>query len=119
MGEWFIVCAGLLMMGSSLVYYLFPTMGLFAVSVCMGGAHATAWKMPVVLHRPGGIIFSSLTLLAAMWVEKHSKTYTCLQIACLCAVGFAMGIAGRVYGPTSSFFVKLTKGFKKSKEEAK
>jgi hypothetical protein len=118
--EWFIMCAGLLMICSSLVYYVFPTMGLFAVSVCMGGAFATAWKLPVVLHRPGGMIFSSLTLLASMWVEKNMMKYTWLQIACLCAFGFAVGFAGRVYAPTSPFFVGLSKKFfKKAKDEKK
>merc|ERR1711972_101435 len=117
--QWFTVCAGLLMIGSSLVYYMFPIIGLFAVSVCMGGAHATAWKIPVVFHRPGGIVFSSFTLLAAMWVERNSRKYTWLQIACLCAVGFASGVAGRVYVPTSPSVARLTKGFKKAKEEPK
>merc|ERR1719265_1844380 len=65
------------------------------------------------------MILSSLTLLAAIWVEKNASKYTWFKIVWLCAVGFAGGIAGRVYAPTSSFFVGLTKRFKKTKKDKK
>merc|ERR1719436_1659344 len=67
MPAWFIMCAGLLMLGSAMVWLFVPSLGLYAVALCMGGAVATAAKMPDPMHRPGGIVCSSATLLAAIW----------------------------------------------------
>jgi len=106
MPGWFIMCAGLLMLGTGALYYLRPGVGLYAVSLCMGGAVATAAKMPQVMHRPGGMVFSSLTLAAALWVS-HAGGELDAKTCIVCAVCYLGGIAGRVFVPNNAALAKL------------
>jgi len=94
---WFIICAGLLMIGSATLYAFRPTEGLYAVGVCMGGAFATAALMPNFMHRPGGMIFSSFTLFAAFWAGRPG----CLEDkeAGLCVAAWLLGALGRIVVP--------------------
>merc|ERR1719440_2085839 len=94
MPEWFIACAGLLMVGSSALYFLKPLEGFYAVMLCMGGAFATAGSFPKPHERPGGMLFSGLTVFAAFWVKRTSLTLPVIGIS---IVTFAAGVAGRMY----------------------
>jgi len=96
MPAWFLFCAGLLMFSSGALHLLRPDVGLYGVALSMGGAVATAAKMPKVLHRPGGLLFSNATLGAALWaVWKPTGEVDLLTIA-LCVVCYLLGIVGRI-----------------------
>lgn len=121
MPGWFIMCAGLLMIASGAAFgcahyfgqlaYLRLT-SVYAVSLCMGGAFITAAKIPAPMHRPGGMVFSLLTLAATIW--SHSKcaikvkplnlVAKCVahprDFYIICAVAFVAGVLGRVFVPT-------------------
>jgi len=103
MPQWFIMCAGLLMLTSGALYFLKPSVGIFAVAVCMGGSFATASKMPVPQMRPCGMAFSSLTLFATFWVIRATLS---LQVIGISTVAFVAGIAGRIYAIEHPLFVK-------------
>merc|ERR1719454_2693289 len=63
---WFIICAGLLMLGTGIGNFFLPSLGLYFVSMCIGGSITTAIVMPSpVSQKPGGVIFSLATLVAA------------------------------------------------------
>lgn len=121
MPAWFIMCAGLLMIASGAAYhcahhfaqfYYLRNNSVYAVSLCMGGAFITAAKIPVPMHRPGGMFFSLLTLAATLW--SHSKcaikvkplnvVANCIaqpaEFSTICAVAFVAGVLGRVFVPT-------------------
>merc|ERR1712224_313498 len=68
-----------------------------------GGSFATASKMPVPQMRPGGMVFSSLTLFATFWVIRATLS---LQVIGISTVSFVAGIAGRIYAPEHPLFVK-------------
>jgi len=130
MPAWFIVCAGILMMGSSALYHLRPVEGLFAVCLCMGGTTSTAALLPSPMHRAGGALFSGLTLAAAFWVASAEisfaanflKEHNQLSIrstskdACLCVAAFCAGVAGRVFVPVHPKLVKLFSSNSASKD---
>lgn len=119
MPGWFLLCAGLLMAGSGVLYYLEPRAGLFAVSLCMGGAFATAAKMPKVMTRPGGMTFSTTFLGMAIWANNKQEPLTRIAGA-ICAAAFIAGVAGRIYVPGNLRIAKLlVKAEKKSDGEAK
>jgi len=108
MPAWFLLCAGLLMLGSGVLYFLMPAVGLYAVALSMGGAVATAAKMPDVMHRPGGLVFSNATLGAALWVVyKETGEFPVVTSLALCAVSYAFGVAGRVFVPANPLAIKL------------
>lgn len=107
MPQWFIMCAGLLMLGSGTVYFFLPALGLYAVALCMGGAVATALKMPAVMHRPGGAVFSCLTLGAALWAAHAKAGSLSLTTYLICAVCYLAGILGRLFVPSSKQLAKL------------
>jgi len=104
MPQWFIACAGLLMIGSGAFYHVRPQEGIFAVSLCMGGAFATAANMPIAAHRPGGMCFSSMFLLSTFWVARASISLTMIVVV---SVAFGAGVAGRVYVPGHPQIAKL------------
>jgi len=114
---WFIICAGLLMLASSVLYHFRPSEGLFAVSLCMGGAFATAAKMPSMMHRPGGMVFSSLTLAAALWVHFAKHGELTQQVCGICGLCFVAGIVGRIFAPTNSLLVKMLQSSAAATEE--
>jgi len=116
---WFIICAGLLMLGSSALYHLRPAEGLYAVSLCMGGAFATAAKMPSFMHRPGGMVFSCLTLAAALWVSFEKNGQLSTQVWATCAACFLAGIVGRIIAPTNPTLVKMLQREKAAEPEKK
>merc|ERR1711920_144058 len=83
-------------------------LGLYAVALCMGGAVATAAKMPNPMHRPGGLVFSAATLLAAIWVAHgRQMSMRSIVLVLMCA---AAGIAGRLLVPTNPLAVRLLGG---------
>lgn len=95
---WFVFCAGMLMLCSGLLFLAVQPWGLAAVGFCMGGAMATAAKIPAPLRRPFGCIFSSLTLAAAVW-----SRWPTMEPVLAVAVGAAYlaGVAGRIFVPTA------------------
>jgi hypothetical protein len=95
---WFVFCAGMLMLCSGLLFLAVQPWGLAAVGFCMGGAMATAAKIQAPLRRPGGCIFSSLTLAAAVW-----SRWPAMEPVLALAVGAAYlaGVAGRIFVPTA------------------
>jgi hypothetical protein len=104
--QWFIFCAGLLMIGTAAIYHFVNDYyGVIALSVCMGGAGATAALMPKLLDRPGGMIFSSLTLLGGFWsyhathIEAADIPLWKLQVVQFCAAGYVFGVLGRLFVP--------------------
>merc|ERR1719401_907987 len=105
--SWFIMCAGLLMFGSGALYFLRPAEGLYAVSLCMGGAVATAANMPDIMHRPGGMVFSSMTLAAALWASYTENGQLSEQACLICFACYVAGIAGRVFVPGSATLAKV------------
>jgi len=113
MPAWFVMCAGILMMGSSALYHHRPVDGLFAVCLCMGGTTSTAALLPSPMHRVGGALFSCLTLAAAFWVASASLTP---KDACLCVAAFCVGVAGRVFVPVHPQLVKFFSSQSGSKE---
>jgi len=118
MPAWFLFCAGLLMFSSGALHLLRPDVGLYGVALSMGGAVATAAKMPKVLHRPGGLLFSNATLGAALWaVWKPTGEVDLLTIA-LCVVCYLLGIVGRILAPTSPLVVKLLGWLVNAEKEA-
>mmetsp|Transcript_14115 Transcript_14115/g.40344 ORF Transcript_14115/g.40344 Transcript_14115/m.40344 type:complete len:234 (-) Transcript_14115:403-1104(-) len=119
MPGWFLMCAGLLMLGSSALYYLRPGEGLYAVSLCMGGAVATAAKMPDIMHRPGGMVFSNLTLAAALWASYKESGKLSAQTCVICAKCYLAGIAGRVFVPGNATLAKLLDSKKKEEPAPK
>jgi len=107
MPAWFIMCAGLLMMASSAVYWFIPAVGLYAVALCMGGAAATALKMPDIMHRPGGFVFSNATLGATLWVVYQETGAVTVVSVGMCAVCYLVGVAGRLFIPSHPLDIKL------------
>merc|ERR1719210_2713437 len=59
-----------------------------------------------MMHRPGGIFFSNATLCAALWVAHSEVGELSIITLVLCAVFYAMGIAGRLFVPTHSLAIK-------------
>jgi hypothetical protein len=99
MPQWLIFGAGLLMLGTAILYYLDQHFyALLALSVCMGGAAATGILMPKLVQRPGSVIFSVLTLLAGMYafqeLEKAHRVTLASVIGC-----YVFGVVGRIYAP--------------------
>jgi len=93
----FLQCAGALMMMSGALYYSNPSTGIFAVSLCMGGAFATAAKMP---GGTGGMFFSSIFFTFALWSNAEiPELGLSISDGVLCGVAFAAGIAGGVLAP--------------------
>jgi hypothetical protein len=121
--QWFIFCAGLLMICTAGLYYFDELYGVVALSVCMGGAGTTAALMPKLLDRPGGMIFSSLTLLAGIWsycATTYAATLSTTPMelihkkeAMLCGGGYMFGVLGRLFAP------KILKGLFEKKEAPK
>merc|ERR1719491_971179 len=101
------MCAGLLMLGSAATWFLAPSLGLYAVALCMGGAAATAAKMPNAMHRPCGLVFSNATLVAAMWVVHMQHSGMPIITRILCGAAYMAGIAGRLLVPTNPLAIKL------------
>lgn len=142
MPAWFIMCAGFLMIFSGALYHAKYVEGIYAVSLCMGGALITAAKIPDPMHRPGGMIFSVLTLAATLWshcqcaISFHSMTPqglrvdTPFHVACkaseltpqvsgICAVAFVAGMLGRVFVPGNVRLAKLFGSEEAVKKEKK
>jgi len=117
---WFIVCAGLLMCSTSGLYWQEPSTGLYAVALCMGGAAATAVMMPNAMHRPGGLLFSSATLAAALWAGYKTTGELETASLLLCFAFYAWGVSGRLLAPTElpklAQFVKAKLPAKQAKE---
>merc|ERR1740139_1935805 len=112
------MCAGLLMLGSAATWFLAPSLGLFAVALCMGGAAATAAKMPNAMHRPGGFVFSNATLVAAAWIAYMQHSGRPIFTGILCGAAYVAGIAGRLLVPTNPLAIKLLGSLSgKEKEE--
>lgn len=107
--EWFLTCAGLLMMASGGLFYTHRAAGLGAVAICMGGSGATAAMMPSMLHRPGGMVFSVLTLGAAVWAYVGELGQPGAELTVLVLACYAAGVAGRVYVPTSAAWAEHLK----------
>merc|ERR1740123_1705104 len=112
------MCAGLLMLGSAAVWLFVPSIGLYAVAMCMGGAVATAAKLPSPMHRPGGLVFSTAMLLAAIWVvHGRQMSMESIIMVPMCA---AAGVAGRLFVPTYPLAVQLLGGLAgKAKDDSK
>jgi hypothetical protein len=118
MPQWLIFGAGLLMLGTAILYYLDEHFyGMLALSVCMGGATATGFLMPKLAQRPGSMIFSLLTLLSGMWsygeLDKPNLRALASVIGC-----YIFGIVGRVYAPAVGCAL-AKKLFAKKEEPAK
>merc|ERR1719181_2518022 len=70
---WFIICAGLLMLGTGIGNFLLPSLGVYFVSMVIGGTVTTAIVMPSPpSQKPGGVIFSLGTLAAAVWCHPSA-----------------------------------------------
>merc|ERR1719326_52194 len=99
---WFVFCAGMLMLCSGLLFLAVQPWGLAAVGFCMGGALATAAKIPAprrLLVDVGlSCVLSSLTLAAAVW-----SRWPTMEPVLAVAVGAAYlaGVAGRIIIPTA------------------
>jgi len=131
MPSWFIMCAGLLMIASGALYHLKYVEGIYAVSLCMGGAFMTAAKIPDPMHRPGGMMFSSLTLAATIWVHcRCAIIVKPLNVACkasaltnefcgVVALTFVIGMLGRVFVPDNESLVALFGSEEPVKKEEK
>jgi len=131
MPAWFIMCAGLLMIASGALYHLKFVEGIYAVSLCMGGAFITAAKIPDPMHRPGGMMFSLLTLAATIWSHcQCAITVKPLNVDCdasvltpqfsvICAVAFVAGVLGRIFVPTSGLAKLFGSEVAVKKEEKK
>jgi len=104
---WFIMCAGILMLGSSVTWFMSPALGVYAVALCMGGSVATAAKMPKPMQRPGGLVGSNATLAAAIWALHERMGGLTLVTGVMCSVAYIAGIAGRLYVPTHPLAIKL------------
>eukprot|EP00929_Paragymnodinium_shiwhaense_P113988 TRINITY_DN82299_c0_g1_i1.p1 TRINITY_DN82299_c0_g1~~TRINITY_DN82299_c0_g1_i1.p1 ORF type:complete len:206 (-),score=74.70 TRINITY_DN82299_c0_g1_i1:267-884(-) len=121
MPGWFIICAGLLMLGTGIGYFFLPGLGLYFVSMCMGGTITTAIVMPSpVAQKPGSIIFSLATLVAAMWSNhKASAPVGAVQVIG-CLVTMALGVAGVLVLPKNEAVNKMiAKEDKKKTDEKK
>lgn len=93
---YFIMAAGVLMMASAALFHVRPVEGLASVSFCMGGAAATALKMPApLLMRLQSFVFSHVTLYAAYWSFTQGHWVERYVIG-LCAAGYVAGVIGRV-----------------------
>lgn len=118
MPAWFICCAGLLMLGSAGLYHFRPLEGLYAVVLCLGGTTATAFKLPAV----GGIVFSTLTLGAALWIEKEALMNGPLAgrlfVGVTLSATYLAGVAGRLYVPGNANLAKVF-GCSEKKDESK
>eukprot|EP00930_Biecheleria_cincta_P091337 TRINITY_DN80883_c0_g1_i1.p1 TRINITY_DN80883_c0_g1~~TRINITY_DN80883_c0_g1_i1.p1 ORF type:complete len:225 (+),score=42.37 TRINITY_DN80883_c0_g1_i1:32-676(+) len=107
----FLQCAGVLMMASGALYYSNPSTGIFAVSLCMGGAFATASNMP---RQGGGTLFSSLIFTVVLWSSSETPELALSIVdAILCGVAFAVGIAGGVLVPHHKLMKSSTPAAKK------
>merc|ERR1740121_2785502 len=61
-----------------------------------------------MMHRPGGMLFSNLTLAAALWVSYVGQgARLSPQVCGLCAAAYIAGVLGRVFAPTSRVFVRI------------
>lgn len=120
---WFILCAGLLMLGSGIGYHFLPAPGLFFVAACMGGSATTGLNMPPPM--PHFIFklcpyfsaaFSLKVLCLALWANNSTKS---LEIGTVIGVAasFAFGVVGVLkHTLISSTACKLL-GKKKDKKE--
>lgn len=102
---WFIMCAGLLMIGTAGLCYHDIQYGVIALSACMGGAATTAFKMPKIANRAGGSFFSMMTLAAGIWPYFTTGSELFNKVMIACAVAFIVGVLGRLFVPTKLNFL--------------
>lgn len=117
---WFIICAGLLMLGTGIGNFFLPSLGVYFVSMVIGGTITTAIVMPSKpIEKPGGILFSAGTLAAAVWAYPASKLGA-VDIA-VCVVTFLCGVAGVKFLPKNVKVNKMVNDLttKKEKKEEK
>lgn len=111
---WFIICAGLLMLGTGIGSFVLPSLSIYFVSMVIGGTVTTGIVMPSPLaQKPGGVIFSLSTLAAAVWVHYKNYGLTIVDVL-ICKATFACGVAGVVFLPTNQKINKMVKGATKS-----
>jgi hypothetical protein len=116
--QWFIFCAGLLMLVTALLRTIHPGIGIVLTCMCMGGAGATAWKMSSMFEKLPGVFISTITYLAAMWAKVEVYQWTCLMP--ICVAFYLVGVAGRIHGPTNPTLIKVFANlFTKKKEDVK
>merc|ERR1719195_545051 len=73
----------------------------------MGGSVATAAKMPKPMQRPGGLVASNATLVAAIWALREHTGGFSLVTGAICSAAYIAGIAGRLYVPTHPLAIRL------------
>jgi hypothetical protein len=103
--QWFIFCAGLLMLATALFRMVHPGIGIVLTCICMGGAGATARKMPTLIEKLPGMLISTFTFLAAVWAKL--EVYPWKILLPICVVFYLVGVAGRIHGPTNSTLIQL------------
>jgi len=114
---WFIICAGLLMLGTGVGMFFLPHLGVYFVSMCIGGTVTTAIVMPSpVSQKPGGVIFSLATLAAAFW--SHPGALGAVDFA-VCLATFAVGVAGVKFLPKNVKVNKMVKDLTGAKKDEK
>merc|ERR1719413_187325 len=59
------------------------------------------------MHRPGGLVFSNATLVAAVWaLHKQAGQVSALTVI-ICWLAYIAGIGGRLFVPTHPLAIKF------------